>query len=173
MTYPGVLVLRVVYVNPSAMPHSLWRFRLLSLRTYLTPYLLGRSCRPRWLVKAQDLHAMLVQALRFVEIEDVETDFHSLGKVRYDFEVEPYRVCSMITYIKCVPWYWYHSKGWGHTLTRRLSGQLLGCLIQKLNQIRGWAALGLKVLAEEPQMRAFGQLLKVLIEVWKSLVEFQ
>jgi len=29
------------------------------------------------------------------------------------------------------------------------------------------------VLAEEPQMRAFGQLLKVLIEVRKSLVEFQ
>jgi hypothetical protein len=34
---------------------------------------------------------MLVQALGLVEIEDVEADFHCLGKVRYHFEVEPYR----------------------------------------------------------------------------------
>jgi hypothetical protein len=36
---------------------------------------------------------MLVQALRLVQVEDVEADFYCLSKVRYDFEVEPYIDC--------------------------------------------------------------------------------
>jgi hypothetical protein len=40
---------------------------------------------------------MLIQALRLVQVEDVEADFYSLSKVSYDFEVEPYIGCLLMS----------------------------------------------------------------------------